>query len=451
MGDDKKTLLLDKKIALSGTPVGTLPRNSTGTAAPPGKTPPGKAPPGKAPRPDEDAIEKGGASVEVKGRLDELILGRTLPVFKKAHRTGQASARLSESARSVLKWAVSALTALVLFSLLVEYYYTFTPFRVDRLTGVETPSEGAVIYKFTEGSGRSVYSAHGIVAENPATTSLPSVLFLGSSFTQGLEVDDDEKFTSMFEKNWNESHVNGLHAVNAGLGHSNLLIQMNRAAGMKKVYDPVFTFIQISKWELIDKIIAPEFSSWVEIVDGRPVVHTRSPSPPGTDSFFKEILVGTHLYSGLHHIRNNLGAFMPGGAGSGDGVDHRAHYKVSDEKTTRTLIDWQIAELSELLPGRLAFIYFSTCPAIHDGLLEMEDPEGRRLAGMFGDACEKRGVGFIDMYGDFRDYYLESKQFVKGFFNTRPSFGHLNPAGHELVARRLVEYTQTVENDIFEH
>ena len=186
---------------------------------------------------------------------------------------------------------MSALTALVLFSLLVEYYYTFTPFRVDRLTGVETPSEGAVIYKFTEGSGRSVYSAHGIVAENPATTSLPSVLFLGSSFTQGLEVDDDEKFTSMFEKNWNESHVNGLHAVNAGLGHSNLLIQMNRAAGMKKVYDPVFTFIQISKWELIDKIIAPEFSSWVEIVDGRPVVHTRSPSPPGTDSFFKEILV----------------------------------------------------------------------------------------------------------------------------------------------------------------
>ena len=117
----------------------------------------------------------------------------------------------------------------------------------------------------------------------------------------------------------------------------------------------------------------------------------------------------------------------------------------------QNLIDWQIDEFMRLLPRGFAFIFFSPAPAIQNGKLVLEDPVDRRLAGIFSKACRERGIDFIDMYEVFLDYYLETKQFAKGFFNTRPSIGHMNSAGHELTARRMVDYMQTKEYDFFEH
>ncbi len=440
MENDAETMVLPNGTAFGEAPPET-PRHQTGIEAPPDKTV----------LPEKRTTEKEVSGGEVKRRLDELILGRTLPVFKKAPRVGTKFSPFEKAARSLLKWIVSAVFGVVLFSLVIEYYYTFVPFQVDPLTMIETPPEGAVIHKSTEGSGVSVFSAHGVVAENPATRDLPNVLFLGSSFTQGLEVDDSEKFTWLFEEYWNKTHEKGLHAVNAGLGHTNLAIHMKRVEGLKKKYDPVFTFVQISKWELIDKLLDPRFSSWVELDDGVPVVRTRNRESPKAVSTLKEILVRTHLFSGFNHIHTNTRAFLAGVSGQSTHEESERRSDIADEEIMQNLIDWQIDEFMRLLPRGFAFIFFSPAPAIQNGKLVLEDPVDRRLAGIFSKACRERGIDFIDMYEVFLDYYLETKQFAKGFFNTRPSIGHMNSAGHELTARRMVDYMQTKEYDFFEH
>ena len=56
---------------------------------------------------------------------------------------------------------------------------------------------------------------------------------------------------------------------------------------------------------------------------------------------------------------------------------------------------------------------------------------------LFSRACEDNGIVFVDMTEDFQESYQSRSILPHGFTNTAVGAGHLNEAGHEMVADRL--------------
>lgn len=84
---------------------------------------------------------------------------------------------------------------------------------------------------------------------------------------------------------------------------------------------------------------------------------------------------------------------------------------------------------------KLIILYRPATELAEDGQLEFEtDP---RYLQAFQDGCENHGIIFVDMTDPFMKMYEEEHMLPYGFSNTQVGNGHLNPAGHELVAEEL--------------
>ena len=99
-------------------------------------------------------------------------------------------------------------------------------------------------------------------------------------------------------------------------------------------------------------------------------------------------------------------------------------------------------ELKQAAGGRpLLFVYAPHVPQVRDNRVGFEDEEkafGRELE----KVCGSLQIGFINLEKDFVQFYRRTGKFPRGFFNTPPSKGHLNEAGHAIAASAVSRYFQ---------
>ena len=74
-----------------------------------------------------------------------------------------------------------------------------------------------------------------------------------------------------------------------------------------------------------------------------------------------------------------------------------------------------------------------------DGNGNMINTTDQEALSAFQEACDNKGIIFVDMTPDFERLYEEEHILAHGFINTAVGTGHLNKYGHKAIAERMAE------------
>ena len=103
----------------------------------------------------------------------------------------------------------------------------------------------------------------------------------------------------------------------------------------------------------------------------------------------------------------------------------------------------RLARESQAVGARLVVLYTPLTPLLEDGkVIWNEQDIGADYAQeqeIMRDVCRELGVPLWNPAEQLTRYVADTGQFPNGFANNRPGYGHLNAAGHRLVAGFLVE------------
>ena len=111
-----------------------------------------------------------------------------------------------------------------------------------------------------------------------------------------------------------------------------------------------------------------------------------------------------------------------------------------DASSNEELLGTLLAKMSQTASdkgARLIILYHPSTKIDAGGNLVMGENEGD--AGWFAEQCEENGIVFLDMTERFRTAYEEDFTLPHGFSNTTVGSGHLNKAGHEMIAQELYQ------------
>jgi hypothetical protein len=103
---------------------------------------------------------------------------------------------------------------------------------------------------------------------------------------------------------------------------------------------------------------------------------------------------------------------------------------------------WIMRELKQKTSTPISVVYIPEVPKIVTGRIVFDphelDAEEASRKDVFRSVCQSEGIGFIDLTETFCDVVRKSHAFPRGFGNTRPSEGHLNALGNQLVAEAVI-------------
>ena len=332
-----------------------------------------------------------------------------------------------------------------LASLLVAWAATAL-FDNSLLIAVEDPATGFLVsppgYSYvhrTEGFGRTLFGAHGISGiPDAAALTGPKILFWGDSYVEGLQVDDNDKMAQAFTRLAREA---GLDLTGVGLGGSG-----------QRVADYYF------KMPVYERLLPRTLAHVIVIADLADVLpdngadcHSSFLSKPALDLIWSQCLPNAtgqrwgkllahlrlqgpyDLYRRILDLRPRL---TPGPAND---APAGAPEPELSPTARQTAWDFLLPRLRARTSLPLLIVYLPVTPRIQDNRVVTEPLQADAVAA-FARTCAAHGIGFVNMADPFNAYFAETRQLPRGFANTPPGEGHINAAGHFLVARAVLEY-----------
>ena len=271
----------------------------------------------------------------------------------------------------------------------------------------------------------------------------PAVLVWGDSHVEALQVPDEEKLAGQ------------LRAMMARDRQRRVALGMGISGEMVADY-----YFKMAKWESLVPCVAHYvvITSLSELLPDQPdatYAHFTAkpsfalvaPSPRGFSvrrtrvqkwlrtlrlefvvALYHKVLGGGRDGDVLSQLRFSLGPAVPP-IGPTDSVPTNA-------SATSAAWDFLLARLAAQTTNPVTIVYAPLYPGWKDHRLIGAGTDGDQIARL-ADACRARGVGFIDLGGDFCRWYEQTGRFPRGFPNGRPGVGHFNADGHRLIAAAI--------------
>lgn len=108
-----------------------------------------------------------------------------------------------------------------------------------------------------------------------------------------------------------------------------------------------------------------------------------------------------------------------------------------------TELDAAMALIRSEFDGPIAFVYHPTTEIQPDGSLKLGYSDTWDI---FCRVCEKNGIDVIDTGTRFARLYETERKLPYGFANTTPGSGHLNAAGHRILAEEIISYLEELRS-----
>jgi len=106
------------------------------------------------------------------------------------------------------------------------------------------------------------------------------------------------------------------------------------------------------------------------------------------------------------------------------------------------MVRWSVQQLNQQFPNLV--IVFIPAMNYQDAAEVSSDPRNAAIEKALVQATADEGVPLLNMRSDYLEHYRSEGTHLRGFNNTVPGEGHLNSAGHRLIAQRLINfYTQS--------
>ncbi len=113
-----------------------------------------------------------------------------------------------------------------------------------------------------------------------------------------------------------------------------------------------------------------------------------------------------------------------------------------DETEYKKVINDALALIRSEYDKPIVFIYHPKLAIREDGSIELKYSETWEI---FKEACINNNIDVIDSGNDILKLYNEQHKVPYGFSNTSMGTGHLNKAGHEMLAEEIIEYLEELE------
>ena len=331
-----------------------------------------------------------------------------------------------------------ALTGLVVTACLLEVVVRFfvlgpgTLFAADPDIG-KVPVKGTRVLWGTEGYGHTAYSGNGEIGTPFADG--PSVVVLGDSHTEALQVDDAAKFVSVAEAELRRrGQPFALH--NLGFSGGAIADYVRLGPAIMARYRPVAVVIQLSPADFgAETFDASHVNSFHKEPDGslRLVHRDLQVASPSLGARVKHASALVN-YSQLRFLRIAERRAQTAVARSVEGDAAPA------QDIEWTTVPQQLELLGRAYPDLpVILLLLPFVPRVDTGTVVTDDPEYQRLLATIQSTIRRfPGWEVVDPLSAFRSL-AERRTLPRGFANSRPGTGHLNAVGHRVVGNLLAD------------
>ena len=282
---------------------------------------------------------------------------------------------------------------------------------------------GAVIVHGTEGYGISKVDENGFLNAD-GTLAERYVLMMGASHTQGKEVSPEQRYSAL---------VNDYFS-----GDSGLLTAYNIASDGHFLPSQIHHFRAAleafpNAGAVTIEIGSTDYSAQ-ELRDAR----NQAVYAPGNGGFndlspvSRLKLAAKEGLPLLTLLKKNVQTLR---AQAAEGAEDLYDYE--------TELDVALALIRSEFDGPIAFVYHPTTEIQPDGSLKLGYSDTWDI---FCRVCEKNGIDVIDTGTRFARLYETERKLPYGFANTTPGSGHLNAAGHRILAEEIISYLEELRS-----
>ena len=308
---------------------------------------------------------------------------------------------------------------------LVLRHYCYVPKAIDPAFGpafgyVNAP--GATARWEREGSGTSHWSARGVRGRAAPDPARPHILCLGDSFTEGLQVDDDEVYTARLER------------LLAARGFSHQVLNSSDAGAAapryvgfapryRQIFAPRWTVVQVRDEDFGPAAWVPDAEHFAAASPDAPL-RVVLPPPEGAGGLVRRLLRRLRSGSALTQtLTLQIRGFQNDAANWHPFHAEVAPVTVPPVDPSRFRVSDALDLLFDGFGGRLTLLYLAD--------RELAPPSA--VERLIARRCRERGWSCIDT----REAHARMAQEgipIYGLPNNGVGRGHMNPTGHRLLA-----------------
>ena len=328
--------------------------------------------------------------------------------------------------KQVFQWALALALGFLIANALC-FFYERPVGWLDTPNGAATSvwRPGAFMVHGTEGYSVSRVDDNGYI-NPPGTLADRYVLIMGASHTQGLEVRHQYRYAELVNRYFADG-TGTLAAYNIGCQGDFLPTQIKHfQAAMEAFPNADAVTIEITSTN----------HSALEIHEAMAQGHYN----PGDSAegfragglAFKLKTVVKESLPLLALLKTNFQTLHAQAAEETEGP-----YDYETE------LDAAMALIRSEFDGPIAFVYHPTTEIQPDGSLKLGYSDTWDI---FCRVCEKNGIDVIDTGTRFARLYETERKLPYGFANTTPGSGHLNAAGHRILAEEIISYLEELRS-----
>ncbi|MCF0185475.1 MAG: hypothetical protein HUJ98_03175 [Bacteroidaceae bacterium] len=331
-----------------------------------------------------------------------------------------------------IKIGMAGILSLILLSFFCYFYEFMGVYATcsDNSTDSKYAADTRVS-NMVEGFGQLTLDSNGYnnIDNTPLSEKPVNILYMGSSNSEGFQVDADENVTHLLDEKLPNLRVYSI----AMSGHF-LDTNVNNLADAVKAYNPTDYVIIETPY------INPSEGAMTAALTPRP-------SEPVCDTATK-LAINKYCCSirSLNRAKSDimLGSSSPVNllSESFSTLSLVAHAKgnASDNESYEECLDTFLSYADDCMPENCKLIIIWHTPvkfnSTGDLLVNEEKAEQSRI---FKEDCDKNGIIFVDMTDRLQKLYSNNHVFAHGFENTGINEGHLNRHGHKALADALYE------------
>ena len=306
----------------------------------------------------------------------------------------------------------------------------FMEFLLHNISGKYENRAGSEIRNFREGVATAHFSANGLrLTGNPQIAGASTVLIVGDSHVEAFQVPDQETMGSALERRL-RSEGKQWNALQYGWSGADGPDYVYSAPLLLKKFPTQHIFLIMNDGDF--RSVAGEEARMVE----RDGVLTAEPLTPGMPQgrapsyggrLARKMKESGLIYGAALRFQMDLKPeFTEHKASAQDGAVPAA----PDPKNTMELI---VRGLQQSYGDKLSILYTPSQPFSADA--PVETPESLLLA-----ECAEKKMACRSLRERMVNELVLNHKLVRGFSDTQPGVGHLNPGGHELVADEIADW-----------
>ena len=340
----------------------------------------------------------------------------------------------------------------VLFIWLTGFFFcdSLRPYTYDPELNKYIYTPGLMYKKRSEGFARTYHGLHGINGIRDIKSDERSkIIIWGDSYIEAHQVNDPEKIPQRITE---KLSATGFHdkLMSYGVGMS--------GDSVADYYFDIPRYEKLTGDVRAHYIIITSFEDTMpdQATDTRKGIFKSNPLRFYEDHWAPKIPKVKEIFNrfGLYFVWQPFLAvrssfrkisFLPKWIGSGQQQDTLLE-PVEPSRMLREYWSFLFQEIRKQTDKPVSFVYCPAIPAMERGKVIYEDVNGEKYF-LFKEIAEEYGMTVLDARDSFISFYKQTGIFPRGFINSRPSGGHLNKYGHDIVAELITFHILTKETD----